>query len=467
LTHFYAPEKSIGAMDASSAARLLVAASDITLVLDEKGVIRDFAVGGETLTKDREWLGQKWIETVTVESRPKVEELLREAKDSSVARSREINHRLSSGQDLPIRYSAFQIGKSGRVLALGRDLRMISQLQQRLMEAQRTTEHEFLRLRSAETRYRILFQMSEEAVIIVDAHSLKTVDANPAAAALIETTSGKLVGRPLSDIFDPSTREAMEAQLESIRAIGRIEAVRWRLANQRECWMSASFFRHDDGAQILIRLTPVLDSSATRLPAVKTQALRVIESLPDAFLVVDQDRRVLDANTSFLEIAELSSLSQARGQSIDRWLGRSNLDVNLLFSNLRDHGSVRDFKTLIHTDYGATEEVEVSGVAVPGDNACYGLVIHSVARRGRQSQPAAEDQVRSAEQLAELVGRVPLKQLVRQTVELTERMCIEASLRLTGDNRAAAAQMLGLSRQSLYDKLHRYDLGDLPQDDSN
>ena len=33
-------------MDANSAARLLVAASDITLVLDDKGVIRDFAVGG-------------------------------------------------------------------------------------------------------------------------------------------------------------------------------------------------------------------------------------------------------------------------------------------------------------------------------------------------------------------------------------------------------------------------------------
>jgi transcriptional regulator PpsR len=454
-------------MDANSAARLLVAASDITLVLDDKGVIRDFAVGGESFTKDREWLGQKWIETVTVESRPKVEDMLREAQNNSIARSREINHRLSSGQDLPIRYSAFQIGKSGRVLALGRDLRMISQLQQRLMEAQRTTEHEFLRLRSAETRYRILFQMSEEAVIIVDAHSLRTVDANPAAAALIETTSGKLVGRPLSDIFDVSARVAMEGQLESIRTIGRIEAVRGRLASQRECWMSASFFRHDEGAQILIRLTPVLDSAATRIPAVKTQVLRVIESLPDAFLVVDQDRKVLDANTSFLEIAELSSLSQARGQPLDRWLGRSNVDVNVLFSNLRDHGSVRDFTTIIHTDYGATEEVEVSGVAVPGDNPCYGLVINSVARRGRQSQPQAEDQARSAEQLAELVGRVPLKQLVRETVEITERMCIEASLRLTGDNRSAAAQMLGLSRQSLYDKLRRYDLGDLPQDDSN
>jgi DNA-binding NtrC family response regulator len=58
------------------------------------------------------------------------------------------------------------------------------------------------------------------------------------------------------------------------------------------------------------------------------------------------------------------------------------------------------------------------------------------------------------------VGRVPLKELVRETTEITERLCIEASLRLTGDNRAAAAQMLGLSRQGLYDKLRRYDMID-------
>jgi DNA-binding protein Fis len=34
-------------------------------------------------------------------------------------------------------------------------------------------------------------------------------------------------------------------------------------------------------------------------------------------------------------------------------------------------------------------------------------------------------------------------------------------LELTRDNRASAAEMLGLSRQSLYVKLRRYGLGDL------
>ena len=38
---------------------------------------------------------------------------------------------------------------------------------------------------------------------------------------------------------------------------------------------------------------------------------------------------------------------------------------------------------------------------------------------------------------------------------------IEAALELTSDNRASAAEMLGLSRQSLYVKLRRYGLGDI------
>ena len=40
----------------------------------------------------------------------------------------------------------------------------------------------------------------------------------------------------------------------------------------------------------------------------------------------------------------------------------------------------------------------------------------------------------------------------------------KAALELTGDNRASAAEMLGLSRQSLYVKLRRYGLGDLDND---
>jgi DNA-binding NtrC family response regulator len=45
---------------------------------------------------------------------------------------------------------------------------------------------------------------------------------------------------------------------------------------------------------------------------------------------------------------------------------------------------------------------------------------------------------------------------VGETVDTIERMCIEAALELTHNNRASAAEMLGLSRQSLYVKLRRF-----------
>ena len=71
---------------------------------------------------------------------------------------------------------------------------------------------------------------------------------------------------------------------------------------------------------------------------------------------------------------------------------------------------------------------------------------------------------RSASQLTELLGRVPLKDIVGETTDLIEQLCIEAALELTQDNRASASEMLGLSRQSLYVKLRRYGLGDLGGD---
>jgi DNA-binding NtrC family response regulator len=51
---------------------------------------------------------------------------------------------------------------------------------------------------------------------------------------------------------------------------------------------------------------------------------------------------------------------------------------------------------------------------------------------------------------------MPLKDIVGETVDLIERLCIEAALKITRNNRASAADMLGLSRQSLYVKLRRY-----------
>ena len=51
-----------------------------------------------------------------------------------------------------------------------------------------------------------------------------------------------------------------------------------------------------------------------------------------------------------------------------------------------------------------------------------------------------------------------LKQVIQDVVALIEREYVEAALAQTNGNRAAASELLGMSRQSLYAKLDRYGL---------
>jgi DNA-binding protein Fis len=69
------------------------------------------------------------------------------------------------------------------------------------------------------------------------------------------------------------------------------------------------------------------------------------------------------------------------------------------------------------------------------------------------------DNVEQATGIDALLRQGSMKDLVEQTRDAIERRCVEAALRLTGNNRAAAAKILGISRQALYLKLERFSIG--------
>ena len=123
--------------------------------------------------------------------------------------------------------------------------------------------------------------------------------------------------------------------------------------------------------------------------------------------------------------------------------------------------AVKLFSTLLRGAYGASAEVEVSAVALAdGDRQDLGFAIRNVDKRLSGLTPSQRELPRTVAQLTEMVGRVPLRDLVRETTDVIEKLSIEAALELTGDNRASAADMLGLSRQSLYVKLRRFGLAE-------
>ena len=196
--------------------------------------------------------------------------------------------------------------------------------------------------------------------------------------------------------------------------------------------------------------------------------MQVMESAPDALVVTDLEGRILSTNRAFLDLGQLATEEQARGQMLDHWLGRTGVDFRVLLSNLKQHGSVRLFATQMRGEYGANAEVEVSAVAAnAGQQRCLGFTIRDMGRRLVSETRTHKELPRSASQMTELVGRLPLKDIVRETTDLIEQLCIEAALQLTGDNRASAAEMLGLSRQSLYIKLRRFGMLDSSPGDSD
>ncbi len=472
MKNFKSPRKSLGSLDAETTAGLIAAAADVALVVDRKGVIKDIAFGSDDLSREveGEWTGQPWLETVTNDSRPKIEALLKDAASNAGLRWRQLNHASSRGATVPVMYSAIRLGDDGRVLALGRDLRALSTLQQRLIAAEQSIERDYSRLRHAEMRYRLLFQVSSEPVLVVDAGTQKVVDSNPAAAQLLGEGAKRLVGRSFPEGFDAPGTKSINTLLSTVRATGRAEDLRVRLLDgQREFLVSASLFRQDNASHFLVRLSPVHANTASlAVPRAKSRLLEVVDGLPDGVVVTGVDGRILTANRAFLDLAQLATEEQARNQSLERWLGRPGVDLGVLVANLRQHGSVRLFSTTLRGEYGSSAEVEISAVSVPeGPEPCFGFTLRNVGRRLAAETRGSRELPRSVEQLTELVGRVSLKDLVRETTDVIERLCIEAALELTRDNRASAAEMLGLSRQSLYVKLRRYGLGDLDSSDAD
>ena len=206
MKQFTSAKKWLGDVDAQSAAKLLTAAADVALIISpsEPYLVKDVAFGSDEVANEvgSDWIGRPWSELVAVESRPKVAELLRDAVADEPPRWRHINHLSSRPDVLPILYSVTRIGTKGRIVALGRSLRPITTLQQRLLATQQTMDREYSQLRMAETRHRLLFQVCDEAVLIVDATTRKVVEANPAAGRLLDQAPGTLVGQLVTDRLD-------------------------------------------------------------------------------------------------------------------------------------------------------------------------------------------------------------------------------------------------------------------------
>lgn len=485
---------------------LLKAASDFSFVLDKLGVIRSVEVHTEELLKELAhfgsdaWIDKSWTDIVTIDSRPKVVAMLRDAAIkanhmATLAKSaksanktlgsesldhilwRQINYpRVDlNGIDCPVNVAVISLGESGDVLVLSKDLRSVAALQQQLVDTQQAMERDYMKLRFMESRYRALLQTSLQGIAMVEAGTLKIADANDQAFQLLEESGKRRTTKILPDYFDADSKVQLVAWLNRLSTTRSIApSIDVILKHTSTCIrIHASLLRQTDGVFYLIWLsTPQSSVPATQFTELP-EFIAVFDHMPDGMLVTDTDGKILRANIAFASMAQLVDGGHVIGEKISRWLARSELDFNLIANSLKQHQSFKQIAMEVRGEFGTTTLTEISGVVVQnGPSTFFGLSLRDVSRRtvsdtnlqtGSQGfSQGSKGMPRSVSELKELVGRVSLKDIVGETTDVIEQLCIEAALELTGDNRAAASEMLGLSRQSLYVKLRRFGVDTSP-----
>lgn len=443
-----------------------LALPDVMLVLDVEDVIRDATLSNSFASEGVSgWIGSPWTETVSGADGDNLRRMLADARSAGVCAFRHVNQRFPSGLELPMEYTAIRLGEQGSLVAIGKNLRAVAELQGRLVEAQQAMERDYWKLREVETRYRLLFNSSRDAVLLLKASNLGILDLNPAAAEALGIAIPSPRAAPeqrFTDALLAEERELFEGMIRRIRERGRTPGILLRLGIQQAPWLVRASLVTSSQEQIyLVQLAP---SAAVRPIRDTGEPVRIedlVEGAPDGFVAVDHQGHILRANRSFLELVQMGSESTVLGESLGRWLGRPGADLSVLLANVSRLGSVRLFSTTLHGELGTEIEAELSACGKgTREGGSIGIFIRDIGPRLAASDGGLEGLMES---LCKRIGKTTLRKLLDDTVGVVERRYIEAALELTGGNRTAAAELLGLSRQSLYVKLNRYGMEDDPK----
>ncbi len=442
----------------------MLAQPDVTLLLDMDGIIREATVSDSMHERSVEaWLGRPWIETVANTGDEKVRRMVEDARSTGVSAFRQVTQRFPSGRELPIEYTTVLVrGRTG-LLAVGKSLQAVAELQSRLVAAQQAMERDYWKLRDIETRYRLLFQTSAEAVMLLRADDLRILDANPAAMAALGFPAKRphqLTGYDFLINVLPAEQEILQTMLGLVREQGQAPGIVMHLGREKKGWLvRASLMTTEAGQVFFVQL-----ASAGKAPqiAIDRDPIAVedlIERLPDAFVVVNTDGIIRRANRAFVDLVAAGGKSLVVGERLGRWLSQPGADLAVLLATLRRQPVVRLFSTTIYGELGAVTEVNISAARSGDEESGHlAILIRDVVRHAPPNGDA-DQLIAALGPLAERVGKTSLRTLVGDTIGVVERHYIRAALVMAHGNRTAAASLLGLSRQSLYAKLNRYQLG--------
>lgn len=440
---------------------IIASASDLALLVSPSckivSVLVNSAQGMQARVAD--WEGVSLQSILAPESWRKLEARLADLGNRRTAPVIELNHADRTAWEFPVRYSLHKIGTDDSVLMIGRDLRPIAEVQQQLITAQLALERDYEAQREADTRYRVLMEVGRDPIVIVSMSTGRITDLNGAAAALLGGSRAEMIGAAIAQEFEGRRRgEFLEsmANLAVAESGGPIELSARR--SQKRLLVTPTMFRAA-GERLLMCQIDHADTVMPQGDDLTGNLARLYQEGVDGIVFTDADGIIVSANEAFLNLTDSANTASVRGRSLADYLARGAVDLRVLMDNVKRTGQLRLYATRLTTDFSGQTAVELSASWLSDrPNPVLALVVRDVSRADSLRRPAGVPNEEGMRNVMELVGSSTLKDIVAETTDVIEKMCIETALELTRNNRVAAADMLSLSRQSLYVKLRKYGL---------
>ncbi|MEM6310724.1 MAG: transcriptional regulator PpsR [Pseudomonadota bacterium] len=443
---------------------IIGAASDIAIVVDDTAQIKSVIIGqnSDSFGNLDHWEGRPVIEFLADDSIGKFQKAFARHQDGTApANAIEMNHEDGATFKFPVRYTFHGFGPDNTLLMLGRDLKPIAETQQQLVQAQIALEQGYEARREFDSRYRVMLAKTHEAVVFVNLQDGRISDCSNQAAAYLGVKREAAEGASFAQLLsDRSSAELMESLMNASLAEtgGQVEVKADR--TDKVLTVEPSVFRAS-GQRILHCLLTQSGDVAPVSDAETSQALALVRGASDAIVFADTNGGILSANDSFLDLVAAAHSGDVRGKNLNEYLLRGQIDLGVLLENANRTGHMRIYATKLTNELGARLSVEISVTKLNDvSTPVLAFVIRDVSRvegvRGAGGIAASDDS--SKRNVIELVGSASLKDIVAETTDVVEKMCIETAVTLTKNNRVAAAEMLGLSRQSLYVKLRKFGL---------
>ncbi len=274
-----------------------------------------------------------------------------------------------------------------------------------ITEAKRAEE----RLRASEHRYRLLFEMESDAILVVDAETLRLLDANRAAESLWGYARAELLAMTAADLSaDPEqTRSSIQSPEGRVHIPLRYHRRRDGTVFPIEITSNRLWL---DGRKIVISTIRDITERKRAEDALRVseeQYRAIFDASADALVLRDADFRIVDVNPAY------ESMSGYRREEVigaDRVIANPP-EVDGMVKALHAQaltGAPIQLETVMVTKGGRSAEIELRGVPIRHRGQPHVLYIGrdiTARKRAEAERLALEAQLRQAQKM-EAIGQL-------------------------------------------------------------